>query len=95
MTESYCNDSIDIPERRDELIVHGYIRPINKNLFYNNNLDMIIINNFIPISIINLCFKFYHIVRDEWNKKLTKGLYKINENVITNIDDDGEWLFMV
>ena len=45
----------------------------------------IMINNFIPSSIINLCFKFYHIPRDEWDKKLTKALFDINQNEITNI----------
>ena len=67
MAESCWNDELEIPEKRDELIVHGYIRPINNNLFghNNDNLDIFIINNFIPITIINLCFKFYHIIRDE------------------------------
>ena len=37
MAESCWNDELEIPEKRDELIVHAYIRPINNNLFYNNN----------------------------------------------------------
>ena len=62
-------------EKRDDLTVYGYIR---------------LIDSFIPASIIILCFEFYHIPKDEWDKKLAKGLYNINKNTITHILDE-EW----
>ena len=59
------------PEKKDYLTVSGYIRKIDV---------------FIPKSITNLCFEFYYILREEWDKKLAKGLYKINDkNEIKNI----------
>ena len=49
-----------------------FIITTNKN--GNNNGD-IMINNFVLTPITNLCFKFYHVSTDEWDRKLAKRLF--------------------
>ena len=66
----------------DDLAVYGYLRSINYDILCqheknykntNNNHTYITINNFIPSSIINLCFKYYYInniIDDKWDENL-------------------------
>lgn len=62
------SDVLSFREKRkinDELAVYGYVRVIEKDLLVSNTN-----HNDIPVEIIELCIKYYHIVPDRFDPDL-------------------------